>query len=137
VPLRAADVPYFTIEQREGLQQLLEARATALRELIAAALRASGGGAQAEGLANHLEEIDDAPVADLESAIEIAALEREVRELRAVEAARQRLHEPGFGVCQDCAAEIPYARLSASPTATRCLHCQTLHERGALLTPRL
>ena len=127
---------YFTIEQRETLQLQLEQRAAQLREAIAAALRATGN-EQAAGLANHLEEIDDAPVADLESAVEIAALEREVRELRAVESARRRLHEPDFGLCEDCEAEIPYARLSANPAAIRCVSCQTRHERGSGPGPRL
>jgi RNA polymerase-binding protein DksA len=136
MPLSAHHKHYFTIEQRETLQRELERRAAELREAIAAALRATGD-AQAAGLANHLEEIDDEPVADLESAIEIAALEREVRELRAVESARKRLHEPDFGLCEDCEAEIPYARLEANPTATRCVACQMQHERGAGPAPRL
>ena len=127
---------YFTIEQRETLQRQLDQRAAALRAVIATALRATGN-ERAAGLANHLEEVDDEPVADLESAIEIAALERELRELRAVESARKRLHEPDFGLCQDCEADIPYARLSANPTAIRCIGCQTRHERGAGPAPRL
>jgi DnaK suppressor protein len=128
-------MPYFTIEQRETLQRQLDSRAAELREEIGTALRANGS-EQAIGLANHLEEIDDDPVADLESAIEIAALEREVRELQAVEAARKRLHEPGFGLCEACESPIPYARLSASPAVTRCVRCQSQRERGAA-TPRL
>jgi len=136
MPLTTPHKHYFTIEQRESLQRELDRRAAQLREEIAAALRATGG-EQALGLANHLEEIDDEPVADLESALEIAALEREVRELRAVESARKRLHEPDFGLCEDCEAEIPYARLSANPTATRCVGCQSRQERGAATGPRL
>ena len=136
MPLTGHHRHYFTIEQRETLQRQLEQRAALLREAIAAALRATGN-EQAEGLANHLEETDDEPVADLESAIEIAALEREVRELRAGESARKRLHEPDFGLCEDCEAEIPYARLSANPTATRCIGCQAQRERGSETSPRL
>ncbi len=136
MPLTEHHKHYFTIEQRETLQHQLDRRAAELREEIATALRATGN-AQAAGLANHLEEIDDAPVADLESALEIAALEREVRELRAVDSARKRLHEPDFGLCADCEAEIPYARLSANPTAIRCVGCQSRHERAAAPGPRL
>ncbi|MEK7861752.1 MAG: TraR/DksA family transcriptional regulator, partial [Chloroflexota bacterium] len=106
-------------------------------ELALVKLWRATGNERAAGLANHLEEVDDEPVADLESAIEIAALERELRELRAVESARKRLHEPDFGLCQDCEADIPYARLSANPTAIRCIGCQTRHERGAGPAPRL
>ena len=135
MPVSVSRRHYFTIQQRETLQGLLDQRAAALREAIAAALRATGN-EHAAGLANHLEETDE-PVADLESAIEIAALEREVCELRAVESAQRRLHEPDFGLCEDCEAEIPYARLSANPVATRCIGCQAQHERGAETSARL
>jgi RNA polymerase-binding transcription factor DksA len=41
-----------------------------------------------------------------------------------VERALERLHEPEYGVCADCGEDIPYARLAASPFATRCTACQ-------------
>lgn len=31
--------------------------------------------------------------------------------------------------CADCGDLIPAARLTAEPTATRCIDCQTRHER--------
>ncbi len=61
---------------------------------------------------------------------EIAELERDVRELREVDAALGRLHTPDFGVCTDCGSVIPYSRLSAEPSATRCLSCQKKAERS-------
>jgi RNA polymerase-binding transcription factor len=122
---------YLTIEQREALQGQLGERVRSLRGEIAASLRRSGAGAAAR-LANHLEEIDDEAVADLESSIEIAELQRDVRELREVEGALKRLHEPEYGVCVDCGGDIPYSRLSASPSATRCAACQRrVEERKA------
>jgi DnaK suppressor protein len=120
-------VRYLTIEQRESLQRRLGDRAAALGDEIAAALRRSGN-AEAVGLANHLEEIDDEAVADLESSIDVAQLERDVRELREVEAALGRLHAPDYGICADCGAEIPYSRLIVNPSATRCISCQTKAE---------
>lgn len=119
---------YLTIEQRESLQRQLSDRAAALRDEIAAALKRSGS-PEAIGLANHLDEIDDEAVADLETSIEVAALERDVRELREVDAALGRLHAPDYGVCTDCGADIPYSRLSAAPSATRCVACQARAER--------
>lgn len=119
---------YLTIEQRETLQAWLNFRAAVLRREIAGALRRSGGEG-AISLANHMEEIDDEAVADLESSIEIAEIQRDVRELREVERARTRLHEPDYGVCTDCGADIPFSRLSANPTATRCIGCQGRAER--------
>jgi DnaK suppressor protein len=118
---------YLTIEQRESLQELLKQRAAILQREIAAALRRSGD-ESALGLANHLEEIRDEPVADLESVIEIAGIERDERELREVERALTRVHEPEYGVCADCGEDIPFSRLSANPVATRCTSCQTRAE---------
>lgn len=110
---------YLTIEQRERLQKDLNALASRLRSEIAEHRR----------LANHSQEIDDDAVADLEGDLDIADLTRDAKELEAVEAALKRIHEPGFGVCADCEEEIPFARLAASPAATRCIACQAGHER--------
>jgi RNA polymerase-binding protein DksA len=122
-------VRYLTIEQRESLQRQLSDRAAALRDEIAAALCGSGR-PEAIGLANHLDEIDDEAVADLESSIEVAEIERDLRELRGAEKALERLHTPEYGVCTDCGADIPYSRLNAEPSATRCIACQTKAERS-------
>ena len=51
--------------------------------------------------------------------------------------ARLEASPADFGLCEDCEAEIPYARLDANPTATRCVACQMQHERGAASAPRL
>lgn len=120
---------YLTIEQRDRLDAEIRTRIDTLRGDIAQALRQSGR-PEAISLANHLEETDDAPVADLESALEIAALEREGRELRGMEAALARLHTPDYGVCADCGVDIPYARLEVAPGATRCVECQSRLERA-------
>ena len=119
---------YLTIEQRESLQRRLSDRAAVLRGEISAALRRSGS-PEAIGLANHLDEIDEA-VADLESSIEVAEIERDLGELRRTQSALQRLHTPDYGICADCGADIPYSRLNAEPSATRCVACQTRAERS-------
>jgi len=117
----------LTPEQRESLRRHLSDRAEALRVEIGAALRRSGN-PEAIGLSNHLDEIDDEAVADLESSIEIAEIERDIRELRRAGKALELLHTPEYGVCADCGADIPYSRLAAEPSATRCIACQTRAE---------
>lgn len=112
MPLTTHHMHYFTIQQREALQQQLEARAAVLRE-----------------------EVGEDVKADLNAEPEAVALDLDVNELRAVEAALNRLHEPDFGLCVDCDAEIPYARLSANPIATRCVTCQAKFERNAGAAP--
>lgn len=107
MPLTQHHTRYFTIAQRETLQRLLEARASVLRE-----------------------EVSEDVKADLNAEPEAASLAVDVIELRAVEASLARVHEPDFGVCADCSAEIPFSRLQANPSATRCLACQTRLESG-------
>lgn len=66
--------------------------------------------------------------------LESAAVVREVRELRDIEAARERIAVGEAGICIDCGEEIPFARLHAQPTASRCVSCQSLHERMHVTT---
>ena len=119
---------YLTIEQREALGAHIDGRAGALRDQIATALKQPGN-SDTIHLANHLAEIDDDAVADLETSLDIAVIERGLEELRALDAARERLHDPEFGVCADCEKEIPYRRLMANLGAIRCVPCQEHYER--------
>ncbi|MCA7082739.1 TraR/DksA family transcriptional regulator [Cupriavidus sp. DB3] len=59
-----------------------------------------------------------------------AALQQHYRgELNDIAQARERIDAGEYGVCQDCERKIPYARLLANPTATRCAPCQERRER--------
>jgi DnaK suppressor protein len=118
---------YFTIEQRESLQATLQGLVERLRGEIAGAMH----------LPRHSEETDDDAVADLETELDVSELERSTRLLRAAEAALERLHDPAFGLCEDCGGDIPYARLASNPVATRCVACQAKRERGAAPAARL
>ena len=48
--------------------------------------------------------------------------------LREIDAALQRLRQPGYGHCQDCDCAIPFDRLTHQPQALRCVECQTEFE---------
>lgn len=50
-------------------------------------------------------------------------------ELEQLNAARERMQQNSYGICVDCGEAIPFLRLQAQPTATRCLPCQTARER--------
>ncbi|HZM35744.1 MAG TPA: TraR/DksA C4-type zinc finger protein [Burkholderiales bacterium] len=54
---------------------------------------------------------------------------RDVRELRALEAAQRRLAEGSYGICVDCGSDVGYERLAAEPDAARCIECQRRHEK--------
>lgn len=119
----------YTEEQRALLQASMAARADALRQEIAAALHQPGE-VDSIALANYLREIDDDAVADLESALDIAGLERDIGELRGLEAALVRVNSPALGECEECGGDIPFARLAAQLHATRCTACQSQLEKS-------
>lgn len=84
----------------------------------------------------YVELIDRAPADSAEQAVgdeladlNLAIIDRHVRELREIEAARARIRKAGFGACVDCGVQIEYERLRACPTAQRCHTCQQQHEK--------
>jgi DnaK suppressor protein len=93
--------------QCEALRHQMESRAAVLRDEIAADAR---------------ENLNAEP--------EMAALQRDIEELRDVEAALVRLQGPGYGLCGDCGGPISLQRLQANPAAKRCASCQSTFERA-------
>ncbi len=66
----------------------------------------------------------------------IGNFDRELSEQRveqekeaAIAAARSALAGPGLIECEECGKPIGEARRRAMPSATRCVVCQTIHER--------
>ena len=90
-------------------------------------------------LAGAVADAGDDAVADMLVDIDTALADRHVLELRDVESALQRMRDGKFGVCIECGVDVGYERLTAYPTAKRCIRCQQRHEqthfRGA--TPTL
>ena len=125
--MNARTMRYLTIEQRERLEQQLKTQVEQLRSEVKNGLR----------LPNHNEETDDEAVADLETSLDLAELERASLELKEAVRALARQHAPDYGLCAECGGEIPYARLQVNPAAIRCLACQREHERGAPQVARL
>jgi RNA polymerase-binding protein DksA len=62
-----------------------------------------------------------------EEAAEVAltALDEQGRhEIAEIQAALARIDEGTYGVCASCGEDVPLARLTAMPTARRCVPCQ-------------
>src|SRR5262245_26418481 len=74
------------------------------------------------------DEVDQA-FAKTRAGVETELVGRHLRELGAVEAARERIQAGTFGICPDCGGAIAAARLRANPAALRCTECQVHHER--------
>ena len=105
---------------------LLERRGRMLAEIREQLTRS--GDHDTLGLVNHLEETDDWAVADQLAETDIGMLQRDVDELREVEAALERVRAGSYGTCVDCAEAIAPPRLAAAPEARRCIGCQSAHE---------
>jgi len=90
-------------------------------------------------LAGRVHDSAEEAVADLLADIGFAGIDREVSEVGDIEQALIRLATGVYGICIDCQADIPFERLSAYPTAKRCLACQQRYESGntAPLRPSL
>jgi DnaK suppressor protein len=76
-------------------------------------------------------------MADLLVDLNIAELNRDVAEMRAVQQALERLNAGTYGVCLECGEPIPRERLRAVPEATTCVRCVTRTAEAVDTTPSL
>jgi DnaK suppressor protein len=123
----AMDPETLTPTDRGRIRSALEARRITLRTEVKAQLQGSGDD-RVVGLRNRLDETDDWAVADSLAELDIAGLRHALKDLAEVDAALGRMRDGSYGECIDCGEPIAPARLSAYPTATRCLECQQTHE---------
>ncbi len=106
----------------------MQARYGVLREEIRACLEASGK-EDYRKLAGEVADSGEESLADLLVDVRLAEIDRDVEEIKDIDAALARMHSGDYGLCIDCGAPIPYARLQAYPTAKRCEPCQRKRER--------
>jgi RNA polymerase-binding protein DksA len=119
---------YLTSQDRTDIRAALEHQRGNLIKTMQDALDESGQTQFAEVLGRASGDSADEALAVTLGNLSAARLDHEVRMLQALEDARLRLDADDFGICIDCEAEIPVARLIASPIATRCVTCQSLFE---------
>lgn len=120
----------------QRLRARLDAREAELREEMRAVDAESGdtpGGAPH----GHVEDIGEQGEERIRGAVRHAEKERDIEELRAIEAAKERMVQGSYGLCVDCAAAIPLNRLEVQPAATRCVPCQERFERSHLVGARI
>lgn len=118
----------LTSEQTQELKKLIVHR----RQELIADLRDDVRKTREERfgeLAGEVPDTGDESVAALIADLDQAELGRDIDELRGLEAAHERIASGGYGVCVDCSRDIGFERLRATPSAIRCIDCQTLHEK--------
>ncbi|MEZ5650005.1 MAG: TraR/DksA family transcriptional regulator [Burkholderiaceae bacterium] len=81
-------------------------------------------------LAGEAPDLGDASTADVLADTRQAELSRDIAEMRALDAALERMLAGHYGQCIDCGEDIAQARLRAEPSAARCITCQEVYERS-------
>jgi phage/conjugal plasmid C-4 type zinc finger TraR family protein len=119
---------HLTQQDRADISTALEAQRSTLIKAMQTALEESGQTQFAEVLGRASGDSADEALAISLGDLSAARLEHEIRRLQALDTARLRLGDKDFGLCEDCGAKIPVARLAANPSATRCVACQSQFE---------
>jgi len=112
----------------DELRALLEGREQELRRMIAEEHERATVELMSD-LDGVVGDAADQAFAKTRAGVETELVDRHLRELGAIEAARERINAGTFGVCPDCGAAIAPARLRANPAALRCTECQSHHEK--------
>jgi len=126
-PSTKAMSSHLTTGQKALIEAELLARQRQLDQRVA---EHRGGQSRIEHAREVLQQdSDDAPQREGERELDLALTDLELQELGAVSDALRRIGQPDFGICIDCAAEIPFDRLKAEPWARRCVACESARER--------
>ena len=112
----------------EKLESRLRLERKELLDRIQAQLHRSDDPQQL-ALANHLSEVDDWAIADLQGDIDIAILGHELSGLRDIDVALKRIADGSYGTCASCNDQIDQNRLHVQPTARLCLACKLAFEK--------
>jgi RNA polymerase-binding protein DksA len=118
----------LTQAQLKELRQRLQQRYGELREEVRRELLAADE-ARYIDLAGRVHDSGEESVADLLADLDLARLDRQINEIRRIEAAFRRLDVGNYGVCHDCDCDIGYERLRSQPYAERCVECQAQYEK--------
>jgi RNA polymerase-binding protein DksA len=115
--------------QLEALRTTLKDRARQLREEIRQTLVKSDD-EQYTMIADQVRDLEDDSFADLMVDVNLAEIDRDLQELRLIDAAFLRISDGSYGTCDTCGNAIEFARLHATPFASRCFDCQSAYERN-------
>ena len=115
-------------EQLATLKAALRHRSTSLLEEVRQDLLKSDDD-RAALLADRVRDMGDESLANLIVELDLADTDRDLEELRDVDAALERISLGTYGTCVKCQGPIPVERLAAYPTAKRCQPCQRMYEQ--------
>jgi DnaK suppressor protein len=118
---------YLSDAQLETITRLLSEREAVLQEELRAA--SAEASERPAALGPEVGDAVDVGADRLRAGMEHVDRQRDQEELMAIDATRGRIADGSYGECIDCGQDIPVERLKAQPTATRCVVCQSRHEK--------
>lgn len=118
----------YSEQQKNAFRDQLLQRFYQLREEISQELLKSDNEHHID-LAGKVHDLEEESLANLLVDLQLATINREINELRDIDAALLRLAHSSYGICVDCDETIDLKRLQAIPTVKRCQRCQTLYEK--------
>ena len=110
------------------LQSMLERRRIEITASYRRARAASQNAGRDDGALDMIDYAVDSYAKDF--LLTLGNMER--KELHLIEEALSRIEGGGYGLCQECGAEISHKRLRVVPWARHCIKCQELEEQGLL-----
>jgi RNA polymerase-binding transcription factor DksA len=113
----------------QSVENKLNERKNALLEEVRKELDERENQHLATVMGNHPGDSGDVSLADWLADLNILRVNRQIHELREIEAKLSQVKDGMLNECVDCGKEIGLQRLLAYPTATRCMACQEKHER--------
>jgi DnaK suppressor protein len=130
-------MPSLTEQQINEFNKRLKQQFDALREEIRQELLKSDN-EQYIDIAGKVHDNGEESVADLLADWNIMIVDRQLKELREIENALNRISMGSYGICDECGNEIELERLNAQPAAIRCISCQTeLEQRSGIKNPTM
>jgi DnaK suppressor protein len=115
----------LTDDQLDTIRRLLDARENELAGEVREANEQAEESASGPLVGDSVDQGDER----FQEGMAHAEKQRDQEELMAIDAARARIAEGSYGECIDCDQPIPFERLSAQPTALRCVPCQAKFEK--------
>lgn len=113
--------------QLQTIEQRLSEREGELQERVRAAKEAAADRPSAQG--PQVEDLGEGGEQRFRTGIEHVELVRDQEELVEIAEARERIRLGHYGECIDCGQPIHFDRLSAQPTAKRCIVDQEAYEK--------
>lgn len=115
-------------EQIHRLREQLENRFSDLWKEIGSELKGSAREHFLQ-IAGEVRDLEDQSIADLFADLNMTILDKHVQETRDINSALTRIDKGTYDICSDCGESIDLDRLTACPTAARCVHCQDTFEK--------